>query len=79
MEVMNIGNRKDLTILVPKGSRVTQDNNVMLMVEGIGEYSSRKFSEIDDRFAKIEKGQEELRVQLSQMIALANQRTQADK
>jgi len=76
---MNIGNRKDLTILVPKGSRVTQDNNVMLMVEGIGEYSSRKFSEIDDRFAKIEKGQEELRVQLSQMIALANQRTQADK
>lgn len=66
MEILKIGKRKDLTILVPKGTKVTQESNV-LMVEGIGEYSARRFEEIEARFKNLEVKLEDLKNQIEQL------------
>ncbi|MDP3143082.1 MAG: hypothetical protein Q8N14_03945 [Candidatus Omnitrophota bacterium] len=66
MEILKIGKRKDLTILVPKGTKVTQESNVLL-VEGIGEYSARRFEEIEARFKNLEARLEDLKKQIEQL------------
>lgn len=51
MEVIKEG---DVNVVVPKGSRLRRQDNVML-IETADEYASRKFEDTDERFKKIEK------------------------
>lgn len=58
MEAVQIGGSAQL--IVPKGAK-TRKVGAQIIVEGTKEYMSRRFEETEQRFAKIEAFQEELK------------------
>lgn len=61
MEVIQIGGSGQL--IVPKGAK-TRKVGAQIIVEGTKEYMSRRFEEMEERFAKIEEAQDELKKQV---------------
>jgi hypothetical protein len=62
MEIKKVG---DLNIVVPRGAEVRRTEKVgLIFVESTDQYVSRQLLEMEDRFAKIEAEQEELKKEI---------------
>jgi hypothetical protein len=63
MQVVKHGN---ISVIVPKGASVRQEGG-QLMIEDIGDYTGRRFEEMDQRLAVMEETQAELREKIDQL------------
>ena len=61
MELKKVG---DAHVLVPEGSELRREGD-LLVVEGAGEYSARKFKDVDERFGEMESELEALRAEMA--------------
>ena len=69
MEAITVGGSGK--VIVPKGAKATKIG-AQVIVEGTKEYMARKFDEMEQRFAKIEADQEDLKKQLEALQAKVN-------
>lgn len=65
MKIEKVG---DLNILVPKDAEVSRTGKGgLIKVERVDEYMPRKLLELEERFEKLEKSQEELKKRINQL------------
>lgn len=62
MEEKKINN--DVTVLMPKGSKMRRRNESTQIMEGVDEYSARKFVTVDKRLERIEKEAAEMKEEI---------------
>lgn len=64
MEAVSIGGSAQL--IIPKGAK-TRKVGAQIIVEGTKEYMSRRFEEMEERFARFEAAQEELKKEVQSL------------
>ncbi len=78
MEEKKVNN--DVTILMPRGSKMRKRNDTTQIMEGVDEYSARKFVDVDKRLDNLEKENRELREEISDIRSvLSSSGKNADK
>ncbi len=78
MEEKKVNN--DVTILMPRGSKMRKRNDTTQIMEGVDEYSARKFVDVDKRLDNLEKENRELREEISDIRSvLSSAGKNADK
>lgn len=63
LDVIKVG---VMNVVVPKGAKVIQDGN-KIIVEGLDEYASRKFIELEERFREFKMRHEELEKKVEEL------------
>lgn len=68
MELRKIG---PVNVVVPKGTEVRDEGGVIFL-ENTAQYMSRKFTEMENLFNKLQAGQEKLKEELEQLIEIVD-------
>lgn len=66
MEIVEIEGSGSGQLIVPKGAK-TRKVGAQIIVEGTKEYMSRRFYEMEEKFALIERNQEELKQEVREL------------
>lgn len=65
MEERKVNN--DVTVLMPKGSKMSKRNKTTQVMEGIDEYAAGKFVDVDARLDKLEEEAAEMREEIDSL------------